>query len=113
MGCAGPPLNTPGDSSKKTRDDALRPHNVAALESATDIWAAREHAVIPKPKIRERSNSPHRTQHNLYRDAVRDAILANDRARVEELAKQDEILEQPSGFAVFHVENDAIKVERR
>src|SRR5262245_40252340 len=48
-----------------------------------------------------------------YRDAVRDAVLAGDRAKLVELAGQKAALEQPPGFAAFLGENGAIGVERR
>jgi tetratricopeptide (TPR) repeat protein len=48
-----------------------------------------------------------------YRDAVRDAVLANDAAKVVELAGQKAALEQPPGFVVFLGEYGAIPVERR
>ena len=48
-----------------------------------------------------------------YRGAVRDAVLAEDRAKFVELAGQKEALEQPPGFAAFLGENWVIPVERR
>jgi tetratricopeptide (TPR) repeat protein len=48
-----------------------------------------------------------------YRDAVRDATLARDPAKLVELVKQDAALEQPPGFAAFLGEIRDIKVERR
>ena len=36
-----------------------------------------------------------------YRDAVRDAVLADDRAKLAELAGQEAALEQPPGFVAF------------
>jgi tetratricopeptide (TPR) repeat protein len=48
-----------------------------------------------------------------YRDAVRDVVLANDRAKLLELAGKDQALEQPSGFSAFLGESPAIRVERR
>jgi eukaryotic-like serine/threonine-protein kinase len=48
-----------------------------------------------------------------YRDAVRDAVLADDRAKVVELAGQKAALEQPPGFVAFLGESEAIPVERR
>ncbi len=50
---------------------------------------------------------------NPYRDAVRDAVLAEDRAKFVELAGQKAALEQASGFAAFLGESWAIPVERR
>src|SRR5262249_50002413 len=48
-----------------------------------------------------------------YRDAVRDAVLAKDRAKVVELAGQKDALEQPPGFVDFLVGSGELKLERR
>jgi tetratricopeptide (TPR) repeat protein len=48
-----------------------------------------------------------------YRDAVRDALLADDRAKLVELVGQKAALEQPPGFAAFLGDSKAIPVERR
>ncbi len=48
-----------------------------------------------------------------FRDAVRDAVLAEDRAKFVELAGQKAALEQPPGFVAFLGESQAIVVERR
>ena len=48
-----------------------------------------------------------------YRDAVRDAVVAEDRAKIAELAGQEAALEQPPGFVAFLGESGAIPVERR
>jgi tetratricopeptide (TPR) repeat protein len=48
-----------------------------------------------------------------YRDAVRDAVLAEDRAKFARLAGQQATLEQPPGFVAFLGESEAIPVERR
>jgi tetratricopeptide (TPR) repeat protein len=48
-----------------------------------------------------------------FRDAVRDAVLVEDRARFAELAGHNAALEQPPGFVAFLGENQAIAVERR
>ncbi len=48
-----------------------------------------------------------------YRDAVRDAVVAEDRAKFVELAGQKAALEQPSGFVAVLGENQAIAEERR
>jgi tetratricopeptide (TPR) repeat protein len=48
-----------------------------------------------------------------YRDAMRDAVLANDRKKFVELAQRKTALEQPPGFAAFLGESEAIPVERR
>jgi tetratricopeptide (TPR) repeat protein len=48
-----------------------------------------------------------------YRDAVRDAVLANDQAKMAELAGRTAALEQPPGFIAFLGESQVIPVERR
>jgi tetratricopeptide (TPR) repeat protein len=48
-----------------------------------------------------------------FRDAVRDAVLADDPAKVAELAGQQSALEQPPRFVAFLGENRAIDLERR
>jgi tetratricopeptide (TPR) repeat protein len=47
-----------------------------------------------------------------YRDAVRDAVLADDQAKVVELAGQPAALEQPPGFTAFLAESGAISAGR-
>ena len=54
-----------------------------------------------------------RVDHGPYRDAVRDAVHADDRAKFVELAGQKAVLEQPPGFAAFLGGSGAIPVERR
>ncbi len=48
-----------------------------------------------------------------YRDAVRDAVLANDRAKLQKLLGENDALKQPPGFAAFLGESDEIAEERR
>jgi Tfp pilus assembly protein PilF len=48
-----------------------------------------------------------------FRDEVRDAVLANDRAKCKALAGKATALEQPPGFVAFLGESEAIPVERR
>ncbi len=48
-----------------------------------------------------------------YRDAVRDAVLADDKAKVADLAGRADALSQPAGFVASLGENEAIPVERR
>jgi tetratricopeptide (TPR) repeat protein len=48
-----------------------------------------------------------------YRNAVRDAVRADDRAKFAELARRQAALEQPPGFAAFLGDSRAIGVERR
>jgi tetratricopeptide (TPR) repeat protein len=48
-----------------------------------------------------------------YRDAFRDAVLANDRAQLVELVGQKATVEQPPGFVVFLGNYEEIPVERR
>ncbi len=48
-----------------------------------------------------------------YRDAVRDAVLANDAAKMADLAGQPETLAQPPEFVAFLGESEVIGVGRR
>jgi len=48
-----------------------------------------------------------------FRDAVRDAIVANDRARVLQLVNQEESLQQPATFVEFLGESSAIEGPRK
>jgi tetratricopeptide (TPR) repeat protein len=54
-----------------------------------------------------------RVDADAYRDAVRDAVLANDRVKLVELAGKNQALEQLPGFVVFLGEMEVIPVERR
>jgi eukaryotic-like serine/threonine-protein kinase len=54
-----------------------------------------------------------RVDENPYRDAVRDAVLANDRAKVVALLEQKAAPEQPPGFVAILGEYMGITVERR
>ncbi len=54
-----------------------------------------------------------RVDADAYRDAVRDAVLADDRAKLTALAGQEAALEQPAGFAAFLGESGVIAPERR
>jgi superkiller protein 3 len=54
-----------------------------------------------------------RVDRDSYRDAVRDAIQAEDRAKFAQLAGRPAALEQPPGFVAFLGESRAIPVERR
>jgi tetratricopeptide (TPR) repeat protein len=48
-----------------------------------------------------------------YRDAVRDAVLAHEKAKMVALAERKAALEQPPGFVAFLGEIEVIPVERR
>jgi tetratricopeptide (TPR) repeat protein len=48
-----------------------------------------------------------------YRDAVRDAVLAEDNAKVADLARRKDALDQPPGFVAVLGASAAISVERR
>ena len=48
-----------------------------------------------------------------YRDAVRDAVRANDREKIADLAAQPAALEQPPEFAASLGESEAVGVDRR
>jgi tetratricopeptide (TPR) repeat protein len=54
-----------------------------------------------------------RVDADAYRDAVRDAVLAKDGAKLVRLAGTEQALKQPPGFAAFLGELGEIKAERR
>jgi tetratricopeptide (TPR) repeat protein len=76
------------------------------IVSALDRLLRQEKAAGVRALLRQVDAEP-------YRDAVRDAVLAEDRANLVELAGQKAALEQPPGFTAFLGESGAIKVERR
>ena len=54
-----------------------------------------------------------RVDADAYRDAIRDAVLANNPAKMVNLVAKDEALQQPPGFAAFLGDSPAIAVQRR
>ncbi len=97
------------------------PDSASVDEAAARVSAsvARERMVsaldrlLPYSKKAEVRALLRRVDADPYRDAVRDAVLANDQAKMVELAGQKAALEQPPGFAAFLGDSQAIPVERR
>ncbi len=81
-------------------------------------WCARRIvAALDRLLLHEMSAGVHallrRVDADQYRDAVRDAVLAGDRAKLVELAGKKAALEQPPGFVAGLGEYGGIPVERR
>jgi tetratricopeptide (TPR) repeat protein len=76
------------------------------LAATLDAWLV----FAPSAEVREVLR---RTDADLYRDAVRDAVVARDEERIAELAGQAEAAVQPSGFTAALSRHSSIPVERR
>src|SRR5262249_57193550 len=96
--------------------DAAPAEDAAARVSA---WVVRERIVAALDRLLRQEKRAgvravlRRVDADPYRDAVRDAVLAGDRAKFAELAGRQAALDQPPGFAAFLGESGAIGVERR
>ena len=115
----------PTDVATRTRKALTRfgadPDTVPVDEAAARVSASvvREEIVTAVDRLlgQERTAGVRallrRVDADPYRDGVRDAVVADDRSKIAELAKQDAALEQPPGFVAFLGEIRAIAVERR
>ncbi len=74
--------------------------------SALDRLVRQEKAAGVRALLRKADSDP-------YRDAVRDAVLADDRAKFADLAGRANALDQPPGFVAFLGESGPIPVDRR
>jgi tetratricopeptide (TPR) repeat protein len=96
--------------------DAVSVDEVAARVSASvvreRIVAALDRLLRQEKKARVRAVL-RRVDADPYRDAVRDAVRANDRQKMVELGGRKAALGQPPGFAAFLGESPALAVERR
>src|SRR5262245_22486266 len=96
--------------------DAAPAKDAAARVSAS---AVRERIVTALDRLLRQARTAgvrallRRVDADPYRDAVRDAVLAGDRAKLAEQAGQQVTLELPPGFVAFLGESEAIPVERR
>jgi len=118
-------FSNPAVAATRTREALRRfgvdPHAVSVEDAAARVIAStvRERIVtaLDRRLLQERTAGVRevlrRVDADSYRDAVRDAILADDRAKFVELADETAALEQPPGFAVFLGECGAIDIERR
>ena len=99
-----------------TVPDVISVEEAAARVSAS-VARARVVAALDRLLLQEKSAVVRallrRVDADLYRDAIRDAVLALDEAKVVELAGQKAALEQPPGFVAFLGEYGDIPVERR
>ncbi len=96
--------------------DAVDPEVVARRVSAS---AVRERLVSALDRVLRADHSPRvraalrAADADPYRDAVRDAVLANDGAKLLDLAGRGQAEQQPPGFVAFLGESGAIPVKRR
>ena len=115
----------PAVEATRTREALTRfgadPETVSVDEAAARVSASavRERLVPALDRLLRAEKSDgvrcllRRVDADPYRDAVRDAVLANDQAKFVELAGQKAALEQPPGFVAFLGEHGAIPVQRR
>ena len=98
------------DPDAASADDVATRVSASAVQSrivsALDRLLGQEKADGVRTLLRKVDADP-------YRDAVRDAVLAGDAAKVADLAGRADALEQPPGFVAFLGESLAIPVERR
>jgi tetratricopeptide (TPR) repeat protein len=96
--------------------------DAVSVDEAAARWSAsvvRERIVSALDRLLRHQQSAgvrtllRRVDADLYRDAIRDAVLANDASKMAELAGQATALEQPAGFVAFLGESPAITMERR
>ena len=106
---ADPDLASVDEAAARVAASRVRERIVSALDRLL-LWADVAAPVTKRAGVRALLR---RVDADRYRDAVRDAILAEDRAKIVELVGQKAALEQPSGFVAFLGESPAIVVERR
>jgi serine/threonine-protein kinase len=111
--------------ARRTREALARfgadPEAVSADEAAARVTASvvRERIVSALDRLLRQQKTAavrgllRRVDARPYRDAVRDAVQAGDRAKFVELAAQEAAVEQPPGFVAFLGESGAIQMERR
>jgi tetratricopeptide (TPR) repeat protein len=99
---ADPGSVSPEEAARRVAGSAVRDRLVAAL----DRWLGDGKSAGVRAVLRAVDPDP-------FRDAVRDAVLAADRAKVVELANRPEAMDQPPGFAAALGVKPAIPAERR
>jgi tetratricopeptide (TPR) repeat protein len=99
---AGPGTVSDEDAAAVVNASAIRERIVAAM----DRGLRHANAAAMRSVLRRVDADP-------YRDAIRDAVVDRDPAKLAELAAQPAALEQPPGFAAFLGDSPAIPVERR
>ena len=99
---ADPAAASADDAAARVSASAVR----ARIVSALDRLLMQDKAAGVRAVLRKVDADP-------YRDAVRDAVLAGESAKVADLAGRADALEQPPGFVAFLGESLAIPVERR
>jgi tetratricopeptide (TPR) repeat protein len=99
---ADPEAVSADEAAARVAASVVRQRTVAALDRLLGL----QRAEAARALLRRVDADP-------YRDAVRDAVLANDGAKLAALAGQPAALEQPAGFAASLGESEAVAVERR
>jgi tetratricopeptide (TPR) repeat protein len=118
-------LPDPAAVATRTREALTRlgldPEAVAADEAAARVSASvvPERIVAALDRLLRQQQTEgvrallRRVDADPYRDAVRDAVLAQTAAKIAELVGQKAALEQPASFAAFLGESGAVAVERK
>jgi eukaryotic-like serine/threonine-protein kinase len=99
---ADPEATSADDAAARVSASALR----ARIVSALDRLLRQDKAAGVRAVLRNVDADP-------YRDAVRDAVLAGESAKVADLAGRADALGQPPGFVALLGESGAIPVDRR
>jgi tetratricopeptide (TPR) repeat protein len=98
----GPDAGGPDEAAARADGSAVRQRVVAALDR-----------VLRQQKSAAVRATLRRLDAAAYRDAVRDAVLAGNAAKLAELANRPEALEQPAEFAAFLGEDHVVLLARR
>jgi tetratricopeptide (TPR) repeat protein len=99
---ADPDATSADEAAARVSASVVRERIVSALDR---LWGQERKAGV-RALLRRVDAEP-------YRDAVRDAVLANDGAKLVELAAKEQALKQPPGFTAILGEIGEIPVERR
>jgi tetratricopeptide (TPR) repeat protein/serine/threonine protein kinase len=115
----------PAVVARRTREALVRfgadPDAVSVDEAAARVEASevRERIVSALDRLLRQEKTAgvrallRRVDADPYRDAVRDAVLANDGTKMAELSGKEQALKQLPGFAAYLGESKAIAVQRR
>jgi len=96
------PESPPEEASARVKGSAVQGRLVAYL----DWWMGKERLPWVREVLRAADPDP-------FRDAVRDAVLADDLAELADLAGREQAANQPPGFVAVLGENKAIPLEQR
>jgi tetratricopeptide (TPR) repeat protein/serine/threonine protein kinase len=115
----------PAEAARRTRQALVQfgadPDAVSVDEATARVEASelRERIVSALDRLLRQEKTAgvrdllRRVDADPYRDAVRDAVLANDRAKMAELSANGQALKQLPRFAAFLGESQAIAMQRR